>query len=357
MSLIESGLNTEKEHDPRHRPTLDGLRAGACLLVVIKHLLETAKIHEQAQIIGSVGVLIFFSLSGFLMGFLYLSQNCTAENVAKYAIARFSRITPAYYIAILVYAALHILLSFYDTMSPLHIIRCFLFAGSVGVFWSIGPEVQFYTFFAGIWLAVREFKKKNFTPLVIMAIVSCALVASRSLWPGILLPSKLHIFLFGVMSALLIRKEAVKSALTRPIVQISLLCACLGYFVFLITQSNIFDDLLFPAIISLTIASLSATTFVTYVFQLKWIRFIGAASFSIYLFHEPVTGIVNKYFLPLHDRNLPGFVPVAILAVAIPSLFYVFVEKNLNALMKRKLSGWYDRGGAPLMNITQSEKC
>jgi peptidoglycan/LPS O-acetylase OafA/YrhL len=129
-----------------HRPTLDGLRGFACILVVISHLLPS-------NTIGALGVIMFFSLSGFLMGMLYLDKPCIKTNIVKYSISRISRIAPAYYVAITLYVVVFTLLPDGNELTAVGIARTYLFMGSISVFWSIPPEIQFYVFF--YWIMVR----------------------------------------------------------------------------------------------------------------------------------------------------------------------------------------------------------
>jgi peptidoglycan/LPS O-acetylase OafA/YrhL len=55
---------------------------------------------------GPFGVMLFFLLSGFLMGYLHINKPWTWRNVANYSLARIARVVPAYYLAIFVAAQL-----------------------------------------------------------------------------------------------------------------------------------------------------------------------------------------------------------------------------------------------------------
>ena len=86
-------------------PALDGLRAIACVFVVLSHIPKymsgATDIFRFKMHLGEPGVAIFFVLSGFLMSYLYIHKTATKERLVSYAIARFSRIAPAYWIAII----------------------------------------------------------------------------------------------------------------------------------------------------------------------------------------------------------------------------------------------------------------
>ena len=75
---------------------MTGLRGLAALLVVYAHVVEGFSLSWTNHFSGAVGVMIFFSLSGFLMAYLYLEKDFSAFGVTEYAISRFARIAPAY---------------------------------------------------------------------------------------------------------------------------------------------------------------------------------------------------------------------------------------------------------------------
>src|SRR6478609_11174341 len=83
-------------------PELDGIRALACLLVFFAHAGDFARHLGVGQVGGSYGVMLFFVLSGFLMGTLYLDRPWSRDTVIQYAVARFVRIAPIYIVVVLV---------------------------------------------------------------------------------------------------------------------------------------------------------------------------------------------------------------------------------------------------------------
>src|SRR4051812_36933857 len=87
---------------------LDSLRAIAALLVVIWHWLPNSR-HLNALNNGSIGVNIFFVLSGFLITTILLKNRSDAENLHRnkllvfknFYVRRALRIFPIYYLTIL----------------------------------------------------------------------------------------------------------------------------------------------------------------------------------------------------------------------------------------------------------------
>src|ERR1035437_9501507 len=185
-------------------PNLDGIRAMACLLVVLVHM----PLPGIPETTSATGVGLFFVLSGFLMSYLYGLVSWDRKSVCRYGIARFSRIAPIYWLVI----SICILISYYEPDSDFtqkilggyQIARHYLFSGSSGVFWSIAPEIQYYVFFLLIWWAIAYRSKLSYAlPLIVL--LCSGFLLTHALWPGLALPNKLHFFLTGSVAGLIPR--------------------------------------------------------------------------------------------------------------------------------------------------------
>lgn len=316
-------------------PTLDGLRGLACLLVVISHLLPS-------NTIGGFGVILFFSLSGFLMGVLYLDKVYDQSNGVKFIISRVSRITPAYYISITFYVIVYTVLPDNNVLTAFDISRAYLFVGSFSVFWSIPPEVQFYVFFIGLWYSIHSFMQKYYLPLIILSIVTTFFILTREAWPGISLPSKLHIFLMGTLGAYLFKNEKNLSNLKNPFVQIFFIVMCLAFYLFFTDSSNIYVSLFFSMLVAIMVSSIAHGSWFTKVFELYIFRYIGWASFSIYLFHVPIIHIFETVISPVDGGGYSYLVLVFCTSTIIPCFFYSFYEQRLNISLKIFLTKKYE---------------
>lgn len=319
-----------------YMPTLDGLRGVACLLVVFAHLSQAAHLDVlHISMMGSLGVLIFFSLSGFLMGSLYLvAQPFTEESAHGYIAARVSRIAPAYLISVVFTVSLSHMIPGFPEIGAVHFLRLLLFSGSALVFWSIPPEVQFYGFFFVLWFGCSAATRWRGALLGGLACVTAAAIASRTHWPGILLASKLHIFLLGVSGAYVCSLARAKAVLAHPAFQVVMIGTSLGYYLFELDSSAAFADIPFAVLIAVTLASLSHTTAVTWVLTTRAFKLLGASSFSIYLFHDSIIRVWELQITPLSEQRPLSLAAVAVLAIAVPSLFHVLVEKKINRKSK-----------------------
>lgn len=330
-------MTIDKTGHPHYMPTLDGVRGLACVIVVVHHFRQTFDIPVAMPWteIGSLGVLIFFALSGFLMTRLYYNAALTYDSGAKYMVSRFARITPAYYIAIIFVWLIYLTHPEFEfQMDPVMLARSFMFIGSEGVFWSIPPEIQFYGFFVFMWFCHQRLKAGNYWWTAALVAISVFFIATKEFWPGILLPSKFHIFLYGFGVGVLIGHPSVRKYACNAYVQLALILAVAVYFDLFIVYETIYTDLFFPALVALMVMSLSVTTPISWIFQIAPMRVLGNASFSIYLFHHPLIQIYKHVFLP---NNLPpgvNFVTVMVISVGLPIAFHYLCERHLNRVAK-----------------------
>src|SRR5260370_34759437 len=100
------GLLSMNEFRFRHYPELDGFRGLAVTLVVVGHaLLYSRGIHSQ---LASLGVLLFFVLSGFLITGVLLNEKAARGRVSlsNFYLRRVLRLAPALLIFLAVVTAL-----------------------------------------------------------------------------------------------------------------------------------------------------------------------------------------------------------------------------------------------------------
>lgn len=340
MSDISAKVQSELPSHPHYMRPLDGIRAMACMLVIASHIAKIGDLtfRPEAALIGAVGVVIFFVLSGFLMTTLYVDKKFNFDTAVKYMIARLSRIAPSYWIAItfawLIYFFL--LPDFHYQMTPFNMVRSFFLAGNQGVFWSIPPEVQFYVFFLLLWVAYFNFKNGKLLLLILSVLICAGFVATRESWGGLMLPSKLHIFLFGFMGAFILRYDRMKSVICHPVFQTLSALAAFAYCILFVRGDDVYADKIFPLLVGISIASFSVSTKITYLFETATMRLIGAASFSIYLFHDPILFALLDFGVFDHMNKMLMIALTSFISLAIPIAFHFLAEKRLNQFTKAK---------------------
>lgn len=139
---------------------LDFLRGVAILLVMVAHFrvpstgtVELDEFIRDVKAVGGVGVNLFFTLSGFLVGGLLLTeyQKFGSIDVRRFLVRRALKIWPALYFLVLVHAVIrhHPIESFF-WQNILHVQN--YFGTSLNQTWSLAVEEHFYLLLA-IFLA------------------------------------------------------------------------------------------------------------------------------------------------------------------------------------------------------------
>lgn len=319
-------------------PNLDGIRAIACLFVIISHIPWPTDI----DLIGPIGVGVFFVLSGFLMGYLYAQSECDSNAAIKYGIARFSRIAPIYWVVI----SVCFLLSQFETNEfPMRIegttsvLRHYFFGGNVSIFWSIPLEVQYYAFFMFVWWCIASRHKYDFA--LPLAISACALlVLTHSYWPNLSLPSKLHYFLAGTVAGLLPRRSWA-GGYNRLVLFVLQIAAVITIFLpmkLVDSTAEFYDSIELSIAFAIAVYVLSISSgWTTVLFASPMMRKIGQASFSIYLIHVLVLYYGAALLGLDHQEFEPLWLLLGIAGVVIPMIVSHYVEMPLQRMTRKRL--------------------
>lgn len=333
----------------KHMPQIDGLRAIAVLAVLAHHFLP------YYATLGSMGVQLFFVISGFLITGILLD---TRDNVdtgrvgLKEAFVRFYyrrtlRIFPLFYLA-LVIGCLLALPGFLEYL-PWHALylSCAPVVHGNGHaashFWSLSVEELYYL----AWPAVVLLTPRRRLLLAIGLMIAFS-VAYRA---GInhagfartdcFLPWANFDYLgWGALLAYARRSNAAGGILTPHVV---LACgwAMLAFSgkIGMRYQPDLFrlcEGLFFAGVVHH--ASLGIPGLLGRALDLPPVQYIGRISYGLYVWHLPVVYAVGIYVWPhFHTCNYWYFVPfklAATFAIAIPS--YHLFEKPINALKDKQ---------------------
>ncbi|HSI39830.1 MAG TPA: acyltransferase [Xanthobacteraceae bacterium] len=195
-------------HAPQNIPALNGLRGIACLMVAVSHATGLLQQPDYA-IAGTMGVMLFFALSGFLMFFLYSETEFTTRSAFAYIVARIARIAPIYLVVVI---SAYLIYGYIDAGYPHRIddgnvLRHLLFAGNVSIFWSVPPEVQFYGVFLIFWASLTSLLwRANAAPLLAFGAVCLVVLTLQQKYSGTFVGSHLHTFLSGGLAGLVFRR-------------------------------------------------------------------------------------------------------------------------------------------------------
>ncbi len=188
---LESGKSGMVKNSERIA-SLDGLRALSIALVLFGHLSGTRYFPLSLYVgdyfsVASVGVIIFFVISGFLITSLLLQELNRNGNISlgRFYFRRTMRIFPPYYLMILVVAVLRSLeliqVSNIDIFHSLAYVSNYFRPDSwyLGHTWSLSVEEQFYL----LWPATLIFLgKRNAFRVAIFLLIFCPLVRALSLF-------------------------------------------------------------------------------------------------------------------------------------------------------------------------------
>lgn len=305
--------------------SLDQLRALAIIPVVTHHF------YSPWLPGGGLGVIVFFVLSGYLIG--QSLKNDTGGRLAlaaKFTIRRTLRILPMYYLAVavaLVTMALWSAPHLHNTLEALPQIltmtrRPYSPPGySIEVMWSLYVEVAFYGLVA---LSVLVFGFKRITTPVFLC---CATVLS------FLLTDHPYSLLGCMFIGLSLHSSAVSSIkLKRPtLTAVACVVLIIALYRLLDVERPVDSNFFF---MSQYVVAAATAVFILSTVQgariplVPGAPFIGRISYSLYLVHAQVLDCLNNPSIIPPSFVQPWFYPALCLSIA--SITYFLVERPYN---------------------------
>jgi peptidoglycan/LPS O-acetylase OafA/YrhL len=325
---------------------LHGIRGGAAMTVVVGH-------YGILKGSPSLGVVLFFVLSGFLIGKLYLERSFKAAEVWTYLVARFARIYPLF--AFVVIGVGFINYAVPDAqifgLERAQILPHLLLSGSAMTIWTICTEFQFYFLFVALWWL----RQKVTSPLAVLLPVFLAAVAyawtlgtdaSRTD-----IFSYLHVFTIGLLISTMGTPSGQRlktaAAIMLPIAvglyfMVFLLVPWLdaGHGAYL-TERSIYTNPLALGVCALVLVTCLAAgdCWVNRLLSIPPAIWLGEISFGIYLFHRPAAWLVQ-----VTADHLPGLIKMPLrlgLTIACAQLAYWVIERPCrNAIRRLGESAW-----------------
>jgi peptidoglycan/LPS O-acetylase OafA/YrhL len=297
---------------------LDALRGIAAMCVVLYHFSHGKHMPAAAQAMpwletgfafGHLGVAVFFVLSGVVMATAVHRVTMTAGNAVQFLKRRFIRLTPPYYVALAVGVTLVAIkmrmgeppkvdIGWRSVLSHLVYAQDLLkHANIVDVFWTLVIEVQFYVAFALLWcfadrglggvgeVQPQPLRRERLAwALALFALPWPLGWIDTPVWPGGFLPFW-YIFMGGVLCAFGISSGRARAALP----------ACL-YAVVMIVNGLITTNgaSLTGGLTIVFVLLMSRQPAIESALKLPWLQRLGMVSYSLYLVHVPVTGLVMR---------------------------------------------------------------
>ncbi|MFN7912841.1 MAG: acyltransferase family protein [Bacteroidota bacterium] len=342
---------------------LDLLRCISIWFVIIEHAgIEVTGISRLK--IGTIGVEIFFVISGFLIGGILLRDidkgNPLFITLKNFWIRRWFRILPLYY-GVLIFQYI-----FIDNTVGKNIIYYFLFLQNnfygvsfLRVSWSLVIEEWFYIFTPiFLFFVIKWFKKPNWIYLSIIGffiveITLRALYVSFSNVPykGIIgsFPFRFDALFVGVLMAFAYKQGSnlfkKPQRIALAVIGLSLIVFYISAFKHFSQPQDLIDKVYFFRTIGLFVLPFGFSLLLPFFYELKLntnpiinkliLKFVTQTSlltYAIYLIHMQVYGLK---VLELSNSELINFLIKVIIIYLIAAVLYNFYEKPFLKLRER----------------------
>ena len=344
-------------------PNLYPLRFFLSLIVIIYHLplisktlhlpfYNTAPIFTQ----GTLAVLYFFALSGFLILRLIYNElkKTSTFNFKQFYLRRISRLYPVYYLVFFIGVMLyHVVLPklgipYKAHYSVVNLILSYVFfipnvfstlnanVGSVLIIlWSIGIEEQFYLFIPVIIYAAR--KKLMVSLTAILLVLLLILIFS----PGFYIYNNYYFYFLagGLLSILGIQKRVgfFNNKYFHVLIYILVILSFATDF-FSFPTNNLLYHLFNVTVSSIFISIIS--DYPIFAIKSKILNHLGKISYGIYMYHMIViTGllfVVSKLKIYTHLNSVIFIVMLNVVAVAITALIASLSYRYFETIFYKK---------------------
>lgn len=345
---------------PKHLPVLDGLRGIAVLLVMWAHIPQATPgypdwLHAAVVLLGpsTVGVEIFFVLSGFLITRILLVERATGTPLRWFLLRRALRIFPIYYLLLLVLLPSQPLAEIGWCAIYLHNLDAILrpHMTPLSHTWSLCVEEHFYLLWPPLIAFARPATAERVLKWIVMPLaVTGAIVAGVTVDPALVMNAVQHgspfrFFSLGAGCLLAFHERAVfDRRWTGALVVVSCSAVALALHPLILfvlgpywcsTGEWLPGTLLHP--VWLVHSGAEATAIVTFAVltgSSKWspmrlltwwpLRAIGRISYGLYLYHWPI------YFAIVWFTPTPARVAIVIvLTFVTATVSYWVIERPI----------------------------
>ena len=319
-------------------PALDGLRGFSCLIVLFAHMRYPGWL-VTASAYGKLGVMLFFSLSGFLMAQHYMPDRSSLRYWLAFAARRILRIYPAFLatLALLYLIGKAASADFFAKYTGDAVIGHILMRDAYDVYWSILPEIKYYLLFPVLSVCVclcqMRLRKYIVGALWLVSFYFTTTAENNS----VQLVDYLSFFLSGMLAAIL-HKDITVQQRPSPIWNILLLASLVMFFTAVPRLFPLANDHevwkfspFFSTLAGLLILSACHTSgMLLWILQHSASRFIGRISYSIYLLHM----LVLEGFRLDPQQHAAYFLINLVIVVTLSYLMYRGIELPGNRLGK-----------------------
>lgn len=332
----------------RFIPVVDGLRFIAIMAVVLYHLedylvaessgwdvalLRTGWLHRILHV-GNAGVLLFFTISGFILTLPFADALCGSGKSAtgglkRYYLRRVTRLEPPYLINLAVLFILLVLVLQRDVQELLPHLLASVFYVHTQVYgqlseinfvaWSLEIEVQFYVLaplLARVLFAARPAVRRSLIAVLIGAFIA---------WKMFALPAnpRIALSLFGVLdhflTGMLLADLYVTEWRKRPDRSWKWdLVSLVVWPSIVLTQQSLQTSPLLPALTFIAYTAAFRGVLIQRLLTQTPIVIVGGMCYTIYLYHFYIISFVGRYTLLWTDRLGYAYALVAQALLIVP---------------------------------------
>jgi peptidoglycan/LPS O-acetylase OafA/YrhL len=347
-------LSSPSDCKPKiHLYFLDSLRGIAALWVVLFHAESGGHLAALTAYFsgwltlslfqsGHLGVAVFFVLSGFVIAHSLRNASMSLAFFQNFILRRFLRLSPPYYVAIVFVLIANILSSsiksepllFLDQpfsierlLAHLGYVQTLLgFTGFDSVYWTLGLEMQFY--------------------IVFCTLIGCSHWLERSGKPG----TRLTFGLAAIVAALFPMGIVDHQGLDATFLPlwVSFLLGVFAYWAWKRRLKPIFFylyaiSLLIPSIVQQSMFEIAAILIAILLLEVgrgnrmqswlnhSWLQFLGRISYSLYLIHNPLSGIIFFVAYKLLPQSMASttltLIATVVICISCANLMWHWIEQ------------------------------
>jgi len=351
------------EFKPAHVDALTSPRFLFGLYVLVKHagwsgMKELGLLPKPINTFmanAEVSISYFFTMSGFVLAYVYLNKFEQKGSIGRYARARFARVYPVFFLSLI------LLLPFVNLVSLPHDLPQFfllqswiplsLSDGSLVSNWNMQSwtlSVELFCYVSFPW-TLRRFEQMSTPVIVAFTLATCVLMVALRL-PGIdkaehalfqwqtYLPYPLlrwPEFVYGILLAILYRRGvAPKSPMLLHV-----LIVVIGVTLFTVHSSWLYGPLaVVCGIVILLLTTSSGSSPLNAILTHPWAVMLGRASYSLYILQLPVYLILHAAF-PTGWFGKLAYVPLMIgVSIAVFFLYEEPMHRRLRGAKPKKMA-------------------
>ena len=289
--------------------------------------------------IGRYGVHLFFMISGFVI-FLTINR---IKKIEDFIISRFSRLYPAYWVAIMItFFSIQVFslpgreTSLSDLVINFTMLQEWFRVPHVdGVYWTLTVELSFYILMSLLFLT-RLLKYVDIVSLIWLCLV--IITKWLKMYLGVTLPNLIKLLLLLDHGNLFIAGMMFfKFKNTKKIKYIGIILLSLLVSYYLYPENKTIFTIYF---LIFFLFSMDYLKFIA----IRSLVFLGSISYSLYLIHQNIGYIIIRFLYRLHLASWWS-VPIvpATISIGIACWMYHFIEKPSLSFIRKKYAEVKDR--------------